>query len=121
MVLRKVVFCLLFAFLCTTCSHVDTSVQKWFPFIEGGKTTKDEILLKLGEPSRQFEGGRILTYPMHFSQKEGFRVDYEREFIYHPRWFQRLTLSISKAEYNLILVFDDKKILSRYNLLKVSP
>jgi len=34
----------------------NTSVPKWFPFIESGITTKDEILLKLGEPSRQFEG-----------------------------------------------------------------
>ena len=124
MLLRKVIFCFLFAFLCTSCSHVkvdNTSVPKWFPFIEGGKTTKDEVLLKLGEPSRQFEGGRILTYPMNFNEKEGFRVDYEREFVTHNRWGQRLKLPVSKAEYNLILVFDDKNILSRYNLLKINP
>ena len=125
MLFRKFIFCFLIAFLITTCSHikvVDKSIQqKWLPFIEDGKTTKDEVLLTLGKPSGQFEGGRILTYPMNFNEKEGFRVDYERKFIYHRYWLPTLKLSVSKAEYNLILVFDDKNILSRYNLLKISP
>jgi len=99
----------------------NTTLQEVFPFIEVEKTTKDEVFLKLGEPSGQFEDGRILTYAMNFSEKEGFRVDYKREVITHNRWGQRLKLSVSEAEYNLILVFDDKKILSRYNLLKISP
>ena len=99
----------------------NTTLQKVFPFIEVEKTTKDEVFLKLGEPSGQFEGGRILTYAMNFSEKEGFRVDYEREFVTHCRWFQRLNTSVGKAEYNLILVFDDKNILSKYNLLRVRP
>jgi hypothetical protein len=122
---RKVIFCFLFAFLFTTCAHirgVDKSIQQqWLPFIEDGKTTKDEVLLKLGKPSGQFEGGRIFTYPMKFSEEEGFRVDYEKTFIYHHRWFKTLKLSVSKAEYNLMLVFDDKNILSKHNLLKVNP
>jgi len=95
--------------------------QKWLPFIEDGKTMKDEVLLKLGKPSGQFEGGRILTYPITFSEEEGFRVNYERKCIYHAWWPKALKLSVSKAEYNLILVFDDKNILSKHNLLKVSP
>ena len=124
MLVRKGAFCFLIAFICITCSHVKvdkTSVPKWFQFIEDGKTTKDEVLLKLGKPSRQFEGGRILTYPMNFSEKEGLRVDYERKSITHIRWGQRLHTSVGIAEYNLILVFDDKNILSEYNLLKVRP
>jgi len=99
----------------------ESTQQKWLPFIEDGKTTKEEVLLKLGEPSGQFEGGRIFTYPMTFSEEEGFKVDYERTFICHHRGFKTLKLSVSKAEYNLILVFDDKSILSKHNLLKVNP
>ncbi len=124
MLLRKIILCFLFASLCASCSHVkvdNTSVAQWLPFIEGGKTTKDEILLKLGDPSRQFERGRIVTYPMNFNEKEGFRVDYKREFVTHCRSFQKLNTSVSTAEYNLIFVFDDKNILSKYNLLRVRP
>jgi hypothetical protein len=116
MLLRKAIFCFLFAFLFTTCAHiqvVDKSIQeKWLPFIEDGKTTKDEVLLKLGRPSGQFEGGRILTYTMSFSEEDGFRVNYERKFIYHG-------FSVSKAKYNLVLVFNENNILSKHNLLKL--
>lgn len=125
MLLRQAIFWFLFAFLFTTCANirlVDESIQqKWLPFIENGKTTKEEIVLILGEPSGQFEGGRILTYTMSFSEKNGFRVNYEKTFIYHGLWTQILELSVSKAEYNLILVFNENNILSKHNLLKVSP
>jgi hypothetical protein len=127
MLLRKLICCFLIAFLFTACGHirvVDKSIQqKWLPFVEDGRTTKDEVLLKFGRPSGQFERGRILTYPLNFSEKEGFRVDYEREIIRHQRFFEfkTLKLSVSKADYNLILVFDDKNILSKHNLLRISP
>jgi len=124
MLLRKVIFYFLFVFLFTACAHirvVDESIQqKWLPFIEDGKTTKDEVLLKLGNPSGQFEGGRILTYTMTFSEEKGFQVNYERTFISHGPW-PCYKLSVSKAEYNLILVFNENNTLSKHNLLKVSP
>jgi len=118
MLFRMAIFCVLLAFLFTTCAHirvVDKSIQdKWLSFIEDGKTTKDEILLKLGKPSGEFEGGRIFTYTMSFSEEDGFRVNYEREFIYPYQKY-----SVSKAKYNLVLVFKENNILSKHNLLKV--
>jgi len=84
---------------------VDKSIQqKWLPFIEDGKTTKEEVILKLGIPSAQFEGERILTYQMTFDEKEGFRVISRRAF-----------------EYNLVLVFNERNILQKHRLLKVKP
>ena len=78
--------------------------QQWLPFIENGKITKEEVLLKLGIPSSQFEGERILTYQMTFNEQEGFRVISRRAF-----------------EYNLVLVFDERNILQKHRLLKVKP
>ncbi len=106
--LQKVIYYFLFISLLTTCAHIraaDKSLeQKWLPFIEDGKTTKDEVLLKLGIPTGQFEDGRIFTYQMTFSGKEGFRVDYEKTF-----------------QYNLVLVFDDRDILQKHQMLELRP
>ncbi len=60
--------------------------------------------MKLGIPTGQFEDGRIFTYQMTFSGKEGFRVDYEKTF-----------------QYNLVLVFDDRDILQKHQMLELRP
>jgi hypothetical protein len=105
---QKATVCFLSAFLLISCAHqnvrmVDEGIQlKWLSLIEDGKTTKDEVLTQLGMPSRQFEGGRIMTYHMTFSEEKGFRVDAKRQFI-----------------YNLVLVFDKRNILEKHRLLKL--
>jgi hypothetical protein len=106
--LQRATVCFLSAFLLISCARqnvriVDEGIQRsWLPFIENGKTTKDEVLTKLGMPSRQFEGGRIITYHMTFSEEKGFRVDVKRQFI-----------------YNLVLVFDKRNILEKHRFLKL--
>ena len=49
---------------CATASPpVEKSAEKTFlEFFEDGKTTKQMVILKLGQPSGTFEGERILTY-----------------------------------------------------------
>ena len=107
--LLGVIIYFLFVFLIAGCAGhimtVDKNIQqKWLPFIEDGKTTKEEVLLKLGMPSGQFEGERIFTYQMTFSEKEGFSVAGQRMF-----------------EYNLVLVFKERNILQKHRLLKIKP
>lgn len=34
----------------------------WLAFLSDGRTTREEVLLRLGTPSAQLEGERILTY-----------------------------------------------------------
>ena len=34
----------------------------WFAFLDDGRTTREEVLLRLGTPSAQLEGERVLTY-----------------------------------------------------------
>lgn len=106
--LRKTSCWVLCVLLLTTCAHIriaDKSLEKeWLPFIEDGRTTKDEVLSKLGKPTGQFEDGRIFTYQMTFSEKEGFRVDYNKTF-----------------QYNLVLAFDGRNILQKHHILKLTP
>ena len=39
-----------------------------FGFIQDGITTREEVVLKLGTPSAQFEGEKILTYHLRIDQ-----------------------------------------------------
>jgi len=42
---------------------------EWLAFLNDGKTTREDVLLRLGTPSAQLEGERILTYA--FSRDAG--------------------------------------------------
>jgi hypothetical protein len=44
------------------------------PYLEDNKTTKEAVLMKLGEPSGHFEGERILTYRMADDEKGGVTI-----------------------------------------------
>ncbi len=106
---RRMTFCFLFAFVFTACALPIMTVnkvdqQEWLQSVEDGKTTRDEILLKLGEPSAQFEGGRILTYRMEVSEDE--------------RFGKKLVKVKGDSEFTLILPFDGKNTLKKHNLLQ---
>lgn len=117
---RSIIF-FLFAFLLTGYPGQvlanESIQQKWLPFIEDGKTTKEEVLLKLGIPSGQFEGERILVYKMSFVEKEGFKVVSRYINMYSNPIFHGREIS----EYHLVLVFDKKNVLQRHRLLLVRP
>ena len=121
LLLSKVAFCILFAFLLTGYPGqviADENIQqKWLPFIKDGKTTKEEVLLKLGMPSAQFEGERILIYKMMFDEKEGFKV--ASRYI-SMAWDSRFS-QWGIPEYHLVLVFDKRNVLQRHSLLFIKP
>jgi len=78
------------------------------PFLENARTTKEEALLHLGQPSAQFEGEHILTYRMADTPEGGLDVA------------SRLgTGGWKTAKYSLVLVFDDRQLLLRHNLVRV--
>ena len=95
----------------------DSVLQQQLALLEDGKTTKQDILLKFGIPSCQFEGERILTYRLRFNQKENrFEVisrEVDRRDPRFAEWMQ--------TEYNLVLVFDDKHILQKHSMLRINP
>ncbi len=78
--------------------------------IEDGRTTRQEVLLRLGSPSSAFEGGRILTYD--------FVVDLDGE------WRRAGSGRASDWAYphprtaSLVLVFGPDDRLVRHSLVK---
>ena len=102
----------------TRLQTVDDSIlQQQLALLEDGKTTKQDILLKFGIPSSQFEGEKILTYRLRFNQKENrFEVvsrEVDRRDPRFTEWMQ--------TEYNLVLVFDEKHILQKHSMLRINP
>jgi hypothetical protein len=78
------------------------------PFLKDGSTTKEDVLLKLGEPSGRFESERILTYRMADGENGGLAVTSPRGI---GGW--------ETARYSLVLVFDDRQILTTHSLVRV--
>ena len=95
----------------------DATVQQQLVLLEDGRTTKEDILLKFGIPSSQFEGEKILSYRLRFNQKENrFEVisrEVDRRDPRFTEWVQ--------TEYNLVLVFDEKHILQKHSMLRINP
>lgn len=110
---------LLFSGCAETKLHTvdDSILHQQLSLLEDGKTTKQDILLKFGIPSAQFEGERIFTYRLRYNQSENrFEVisrEVDRRDPRFAEWMQ--------TEYNLVLVFDDKHILLKHSMLRINP
>lgn len=44
----------------------------WLAFLVDGRTTREEVLLRLGTPNAHFEGERILTYAFSRTSENGW-------------------------------------------------
>jgi len=117
--LEKLLVYLTLSLILTGCAAHETQTvsseitkQTWLSFLRDGKTPKAEALSRLGNPSAQFEGNRILTYRLDSRYKvvvpdytvlaDGGRLS---------GW--------EGAQYSLVLVFDSDKILQRHSLVRV--
>ncbi|MFN7958979.1 MAG: hypothetical protein U0P46_11755 [Holophagaceae bacterium] len=79
-------------------------------FIQEGRTTRQEILLRLGAPSAAFEGGRILTYDFVMEPSgEWRRVGATGVSGWSTAW---------PRTASLVLVFGPEDRLVRQNLVK---
>jgi hypothetical protein len=82
--------------------------EELLSFLEDGASTKESVLLKLGQPSGQFEGENILTYRMTVSDETGLVVTCAAG---QGGW--------QLARYSLVLVFDARHVLQKHNLVQV--
>lgn len=111
--------CTCLSFLLAACAATvplaDPNVERaWLAFLEDGKTRKEEVLLRFGLPSSQFEGERILTYRLMLSEHEGL-LPVSREIdADDPRLSQW-----ARAEFSLVLIFDQHHVLQRHSLIRV--
>jgi hypothetical protein len=83
-------------------------------FLADGKTTQEQVLTRLGQPSGSFESGNILTYRLGYNpQSHGyFLVEREGRNTGWPTW--------SNASFSLVLVFNNADILQSHSLVKVN-
>lgn len=83
-------------------------------FLSDGKTTREEVVVKLGQPSGRFERENILTYRLGYEPKNKgyFLVEREAQPSGWPTWV--------RAKYSLVLVFDEAAVLRRHSLVEVN-
>ncbi len=65
--------------------------ERWLPFIQNGKTTRNELVAILGEPTRSYQDGKILAYRLILV--EAGRVQ-TKELI--ATWHMTRTASVTK-------------------------
>jgi hypothetical protein len=83
-------------------------------FLADGKTTREEAVLKLGQPSGMFERENIITYRLGFEPKNDgyYVVEREAQRDGWPTW--------TRARYSLVLVFDEAGVLRKHSLVEVN-
>jgi len=81
-------------------------------FIQDSITTREEVLLRLGNPSARFEGEKILTYNLHADQKGKWHLVAPQ--INLTTGFR--TWSVGTC--SLVLVFGDDGVLRKHSLVE---
>lgn len=96
---------------CATATTPTKGRNDLLSFLNDGITRRDEVRVKLGEPSAEFERSRIAAYRLG-RDEAGFFVVERRE-----SWSE----SWSGVRYNLMLVFDGdgNAVLCRHALVEV--
>lgn len=104
---------LLSCVLLTGCATPPNARPDLLAFLEPGRTTREEVLLKLGQPSASFEQERILTYRLGQYGEEGY-------FIVSPKVaYAGQSASWQNVHFSLVIVFDEQGRLRKHGLVKV--
>lgn len=77
-------------------------------FLNPGHTTRQEVVLKFGQPSGAFEQERILTYRLGEDPQQGY-------FLVTPKSL----MPWSQVRHSLVLVFDAQGVLEKQSLVPV--
>jgi len=105
----RIVMLVLLAGLLAGCATTATlpADPHLLDFLRDGQSTKETVVLKLGQPSTVLESGRILTYRVGQEKDRGYFV---REAS-ATNWFE--------LKFSLVLVFDPSEVLERHSLVEV--
>jgi hypothetical protein len=83
-------------------------------FLINGTTTREDVLLRLGEPSGRFEGDRILTYILSINDKKELQI-LPRQLVASrndPRVYE-----LNPMVCSLVLVFKNDNLLEKSELI----
>ena len=79
-----------------------------FDFLQDGVTTRDAVMLRLGQPSATFQDERILTYRIGEIADKGYFVE-----------VPSATQQWQHVRYSLVLVFGADDKLQKHSLVSV--
>jgi hypothetical protein len=94
-------------------------VSERLPFIRDGKTSKEEVLSRLGEPYSRYQGEQILTYVMCEDISLGGRVrlSHTRPTDKKSEAFPGAVRCAPAHTNNLILVFGPDDLVARHSVV----
>lgn len=94
-------------------------VSERLPFIRDGKTSKEEVLSRLGEPDSRYEGERILTYVMckDISLEGRLRLSQTRTTDKKGEALPGAVRCSPERTNNLILVFGPDDLVERHSVV----
>ena len=99
--------------LLTGCVTPPNARTDLLDFLDIGKTTREEVLLKLGQPSASFEQERIFTYRIGQYGEQGY-------FIISPKVvLPAQGASWQNVHFSLVIVFDEQRRLQNHKLIRV--
>lgn len=98
----------LLAALLSACATPPNGRSDLLDFLADGRTQREEVILRLGDPAAQYEGNRIQTWRLAKDDGGYFLAGGPRS-----DW--------SAAPYSLVLVFDASGVLERHSLVQVRP
>jgi hypothetical protein len=103
----------LIAALLAGCAMPPNARTDLLAFLETAKTTREEAILKLGQPSGSFEQDRILTYRIGQYREEGYFVISQKVIL------PGQGASWKNVRFSLVLVFDEAGRLRKHELVRV--
>ena len=83
-------------------------------FLINGETKREEVLLKLGEPTGRFESDRILTYMLSIDTNKKLKILPRQLALSNidPRLYE-----LNRLVCSLVLVFEESNILKKAELI----
>ncbi|KAF0181910.1 MAG: hypothetical protein FD164_1398 [Nitrospirae bacterium] len=83
-------------------------------FLEAGRTSREDVLLRLGEPSGQYEGERIFTYILAIGNEGQLHV-LPRQLALNQR--DPRLYNFSPSVCSLVIVFRRDGVLEKFSLV----
>jgi len=84
-------------------------------FLTDGLTTRQDVIVTLGQPSARFEKERVFTYRLGYEPKTRGYYIVEREPPNEAGWS-----TWCRAKQSLVLVFDEAGLLRKHSLVEVN-
>ncbi len=103
--MKRSIALLLLSVVLSACATPTLGRQDLLDFIKDGKTTRQETVLNLGEPTGVYEGERIMSFRLGNDSSGYFLVG--------------KTAGFAGVNTSLIMVFDENGVLKQHKLVPI--